>query len=216
MQFRSGQTLLEVLIASTVIVVGIVSLLTALLSANTTGKSASADAVATQLAREVLEAAKFVRDSNALQKDSGQTDEFYTGLRSGAEANDYTGVYMWNPAQTNPELAVNFQFTADAITHSTTVVYKTPTNDFRQSASPAADWVATPYRRFVTFFPICSDDQGITEQVVTGDGSNCTSQYPGTTQIGIRAVVRVQWLDRGAQRSEVLETSLYNWRYASS
>ncbi len=217
MQQRIGQTLIEVLLAITVIVIGIVSLVSALISIQASASNSLAEAVAMQLGREAIEAARFVRDSNWLERENGLGSQFTDGLNSSTEANDYTAVYTWNPSQTDPNLAVMFDFTADSSTATQTKVYRNLAGLYRQfSSTPGASWQATSYSRYVTLYPICSSDGGITEQVVTADTLDCSSEYAGTTQIGVQVEVTIQWSSRNDNHTRILEERLYDWRYAKS
>ncbi len=213
----TGQTLVEVLLALTIIIVGIVSLVSALINTQSSATASIEGAVATQLGKEAIEAARFVRDSNWLERENGQTANFNDGLESATEANDYTGVYLWNPTKTDPNQAVVFDYTADASSSSNAIVYQNSSGLYRQfTTAPGVTWTPTLYQRYVTLFPICSSDGGQTEQYVTADGTDCATSYPGTTQIGVDVLVTVSWTSRGTAHSRDLETRLYDWKYAQS
>lgn len=212
-----GQTLIEVLLAITIIVVGIVSLVTALINTQTTATASIEEAVAVQLGREAIEATRFMRDSNWLEREQGLGSAYDDGLTSGTESNDYSAVYLWNPPQTNLEVAIQFNFVADNTSALQTIVYQNSTGVYRQfSSAPGPTWSATSYSRYLTFYPICSSDGGITEQLITADGSDCSTAFPGTTEIGRQVLVTVLWSSRGNSHTRILEERMYDWRYAQS
>lgn len=217
MQRPAGQTLVEVLLALTIIIVGMVSLVSALINTQSSATASLEETVAVQLGREGIEAARFVRDSNWLERENGLGTQFNAGLQSATEANDYTGVYIWNVPQTDPGLAVAFDFAADVSTATATTVYQNAAGLYRQFPSPpGATWKATPYLRYVTLYPICSSDGASLPQFVTTDGTDCATAFPGTTQVGVQVMVTVTWTSRGVARSRILEERMYDWRYAQS
>lgn len=218
----AGQSLIEVLLALTIIIVGMVSLVSALINTQNTATASLEETIAVQMGREALEAARFVRDSNWLERENGlgtakSGTQFNEGLASTTEANDFSGIYLWNPASTNPSTAIQFDYTADTSTDSSTTVYQNLAGLYRQfTTAPGATWQATKYSRYVTLYPICSSDGGLVEQLLSGDGSDCTTTYPGTTQIGVQVRVAVSWSSRGVTKTRVLEERLYDWRYVQS
>ena len=213
MQLRPGQTLIEVLLSLAIIVVGILSLTSALINAQVTAAASTEAAVAVQLAREPIEAARFIRDSNWLERENGAGTDFNDRLSSSTEANDYTATYQWNAQLANLDNAVRFNFDADDSSDSDTAIYRGPAGLFRHpptTSLPGFD--ITIYSRYVTLFPICSSDGGLTETVLTGDGQDCGVD----TQIGIQVVSLVMWSSRNSDRTVMLEERLYDWRYATT
>lgn len=210
---RPGQTLVEVLIALGVILVGILSLTSALVNSQITATVSVEEVLALQLAREPLEAARFIRDSNWLQRENGYDVLFNEGLQSPnpADLDDYTAVYTWDPdpAETNLDKVIQFDFTPDAPTDPLTAV-RLSADNFYQAASGEP----TGFSRLVTFYPICSTDDGVTELFVTADGENCTDL--SADHIGVQVISTVNWLSRNTPYSVTLEDRLYNWRYAAS
>lgn len=211
---QSGQTLLEVIIAIAIIAIGMMSLISLLINTQITGANTQDEFVVIELGREAIEAARFVRDSNWLAQENGQTTPWNAGLRDAVDPTDYTGIYVWTPAQTNPALALAFNFLPDVSTHAATKVYRTPAGYYQQMVGavpsiPPNNWTATPYSRFVTFYPICSSTLGVTESFVSVDGTVCA-----TTQIGVQVVVTIQWSSRGTPHTRTFEERLYNWKYA--
>lgn len=212
---RPGQTLLEVMVAITIIVVGVISLITLLIATQSTAQLSYQEAIAVQLGREAVEAAHFVRDTNWLERDNGLTDEYYTGLRSSTEPTDYSAIYRWQPTQTNPSQAITFDFTPDAVSASATTLYTdSSTHYYLQTAGTIpGTWQKTAFQRLVTFYPICSNDAGINESILTADNQTCGA---GLTEIGIQVSVLVQWVANGRTHARTVEERLYNWKYTES
>lgn len=214
---RSGQTLLEVLIACAIITVGIISAVTLLIAIQTTSRVTYQEAIALELGREAIEAARFIRDSNWLERESGATTTNYAdGLRDSTDPTDYTAIYRWRASATDPAAAITFDFSPDTLSDTSTTVYQqTAARFYRQTTSTPlpSGWEATPFQRFVTMYPICSSDAGVTEFFVTIDGQTCTSVFPGTVEIGVQIVVQLQWSDHGTTHSRTIEERLYNWKY---
>lgn len=219
MRYPAGQTLIEVLLSITIIVVGMVSLVTALINTQATATASIEEAVAVQLGRETIEAARFIRDSNWLERENGLGTAYDEGLDENVAASpgteDYTGVYLWNPPQTNLDSAVSFNFTADDSSATQTTVYQNTGGIYRQfSGASGSSFSPSLYSRYVTLYPICSSDGGVTEQLITADGTACATAFPGTTEIGRQIQVTVTWSSRGTSHSRVLEERIYDWRYA--
>ena len=71
----------------------------------------------------------------------------------------------------------------------------------------------TIYSRFITLYPICSNDAGITEEFISNDKEDCVTTY-GSLEIGVQAEVTVTWSSRGTSHTRVIAERLYDWRYA--
>lgn len=209
-----GQTLLEVIISAAIIVTGIVSLVSLIISIQSSSRLTYQEAIALGLAQEAIEAARFIRDSNWLEREAGTGANFYDGLYStSGGTTDYTAIYRWRPPQTDPALAVTFDFIPDDDTHSAVVVYsENASGRYRQTTGSTTGLTATPYSRFITLYPVCSTDGGLTETVLTADGETCAAI--SSTQIGIQVLSQVSWENSGETMKRVLEERLYDWKYA--
>lgn len=208
---RSGQTLVEVLLSLAIILVGLLSLTSALINTQLTASTAVEESVAIQLAREGVEAARFIRDRNWLEREDGLGTAFNDGLESDGtiEVDDYTAIYTWNPPQADPTAAISFDFVPDT-SSSSTIVYQSAAGLYRQSTTVLGGFTPTIYSRFITLYPICSNDSGLTETVVVSDGLDC-----GTVpEIGVQVEVIVTWSSRGTSHTRVIAERLYDWRYA--
>ncbi|MFA6474909.1 MAG: hypothetical protein WCV88_01760 [Patescibacteria group bacterium] len=209
-----GQTLIEVLLSITIIITGLVTLITTLVNAQASSNTTVQDVVALYLARENVEAVRFIRDSNWLKRDNGLTVVYDDGLHSGTETDDYTGIYLWKQTLSDPGTALSLDFTSDSITATQATIYQNGAGLYRQFlAPPGSGWTTTPYRRFVTLYPICSTDGGVTQVLLSADEQNCGSL---SQQIGIQVKAEVQWESHGSTHSRVIEEQLYDWKYAQS
>ena len=210
-----GQTLIESLIAAAIVVVGVTSLLAALVNARIASDITIDQVTALQLANEALEGVRFIRDSNWLQIENGFPVEFNDRLHHGTQ---YGGIYLWNPTITTADQAISIGFISGGINHSDAIVYQHETHGyFRQSTAPLpAEYVPTEFRRWVVLYPICMYLDGSPEpEVLTADGTSCADAGREYIQIGIHVTAQVQWEHRGETHQRVVETELYNWKYAN-
>jgi type II secretory pathway pseudopilin PulG len=215
--FPKGQSLLESLLAIAVIMTGIVSLISLLISTRNTSDSILAEQQARYLAQEAIEAARSVRDSNWLKQENGEVVEYFNGLRSGT---DYTGSYVWDSTATSPDAAITFDFTADAVNDSSTLIYQISTSPkiYLQAATTQADWTVTKFKRYLTLYPICVASSDYTVEIsVTADGQDCTSvtSDSASIEVGFEVVVHMQWASAGEAQDRIFSEKLYNWKYAA-
>ena len=87
----SGQSLIELVVAISVILIGVVSTLVLSLTTIRGGKASEMQVVATNLAREGIEVVRQKRDSNWLEIESSSlpSSQWDQGLKNG---NDYTAI----------------------------------------------------------------------------------------------------------------------------
>ncbi|MBD3251017.1 hypothetical protein GF380_00860 [Candidatus Uhrbacteria bacterium] len=190
-----GQSLLELLIAMTVIIVGLTAAGTLIFSNIRLQEQSSQRVVAANLAREGIEIAKAVRDSNWLKNVDFRDGMYDTG-------NDYTGVPDWVQGQ-----VTGFDFSPDDIDDAgTAIIVSNHASSVRlmvQEASGHPVRSTTFYRRLLTFEPICSDGS------IRSEGTNCGGLIPVQ---GVRVTSRVVWDARGTRRESVIVDELYDWR----
>lgn len=218
MHSPKGQTLIESLIAITIIVVGIVSLIGLLVNSRAQSKLTEDEALVMELSAEAIEAARFVRDSNWLQMEDGDTSVNYSDeLRSGT---NYNGIYRWARGSTDPNVAITFQFLSGGdITATQAIVYQDISGYYRQTqaASPPAGWQATKFRRWVSLYPICYYTTGPStyqEFILANDTEHCSDAGYDYTEVGTQVIVHMQWQARGETHDRYFEERLYNWKYA--
>ncbi len=192
-----GQGLLEVTMAIGIIILGLLGIMA--LTTSSFGAAAEAEnrILATNLAREGLEAARSLRDDAWLQ---GSSTSWYSQLSGGS---DVTAMPVLDPAT----FAWSFDFTPNSLQESLSVVWRDQNSLFRQSSSSISG-SPTLYSRLVTFYPICRDALSNTE---VSDGVACQS---GFNQIGVRVISEVGWSRHGSHVIS-LEGFLYNWRYST-
>jgi prepilin-type N-terminal cleavage/methylation domain-containing protein len=201
---KSGQTLIELLVAMTVISVGLLATITLVYGNRMLVERDTDEVVALNIAREGIELAKNLRDSNWLAN-----LPFTTGFvgPNGAPAADYTAVPVWDGLASVP----SFDFTPDAFTHPATIVLRS-TNPatlgfFANSSTLAAvTGSTTPFRRLLTFHPLCA---GLPDAPLAS-GAACSDT--GLETVGIRVESRVEWNRAGKAFNVTLYSDLYDWR----
>ncbi|MFA6198453.1 MAG: hypothetical protein WC734_04885 [Patescibacteria group bacterium] len=213
---RSGIGLLEAMVALLVLMIGIVSVMVLML-ANTTAARVSRDQIiASNLARESVEIARSIRDSNWLKIEGnekhldGSAYKWDDGLWDAT--NTLYGAY---PTHDDTALTWSLVYTAAAPGADVWKVYLDSTgfpagglyNQYA-GAVPAAATV-TKYTRKIYTYPICYDAVG-NESILNADGQTCA--LTGTTKIGVQVKAQVRWVDNGNNRTVSVEAKLYNWK----
>lgn len=189
---NNGYTLLEVLIAISIIIAGIFAVMTLVVRGLTVTNASLDYLVAGNLAREGIEMVRNRRDSNWYQNknfDDGLTDITY-----------YTAVIDYNDSA--------FTFVPDAL-DSTVCQLK------RQGGVYTRDTgLATNYYRLIYLNDICQNLSA--DPLVPGDetvktaGADCGF---GETKIGIALISKVKWQNQpGETKTLELNDRLYNWR----
>lgn len=191
---KSGQTLVELLVAFLVITIGLTAAASMVFSNLKTQELSAERVVAINLAREGVEFAKSIRDSNWLAGNA-----FNEGLFDGT---DYTAVPFWSGVQ-----FAGFDFAPAAINDDSWTAMKlsasaTSTNTLYYQGDSAVG-TNTAYRRLVTLQPICSDDS------IQTDGNSCPVS---TFVIGIRVSSFVDWTTAGVTRDVSIVDEIYDWR----
>ncbi len=185
--------MIEMLIALMVISVGLMSAMAIVYSNLALVDRDTDEVVAVNMAREGVELAKEVRDSNWL---AGA--DFDTGLYAVGDSTNYTGTSAWiGQAGTVP----SFDFTANAITDAGARVFLINGGTFYGQGTSGT---STPYARLITFHPIC-DSGAIT---VLDPPNTCAAG----TKKGVRVESKVQWTRKGIAKSVTVYDDLYDWR----
>src|SRR3989344_3691595 len=146
---KRGQSLIELLIAMTVIIVGLSAVGTMIFSNMRLQERSTDRLIASNLAREGVELAKAVRDSNWVE---GGATAFDEGLRTG---NDITAV----PHFAGNGTFINFSFIPDVLDDEEAIIYRSddPLSIGLFTQGPTASGAVSLYRRLLTFSPICAD-----------------------------------------------------------
>lgn len=212
-QAQRGQSMIEVIVASGIIMTAVSAALTLVSSSVNAEKNSAAQIAAGNLAREGVEAVRSIRDSNWL---SGQA--FDTGLVG--TGRDYSGVPVFDPASG----IWSFDFYPNNITNFMGRVYRYTTGTGNAvvglmiQGEPRASGVTptgvvptgavvSPYRRIVELDPMCDNGAGgytIATQWVSDCGTN--------KKIGMRVISTVQWNVGGTTRNLSVEERLFDWR----
>lgn len=198
---KKGQGLLETTIAISVLITGIVAVMGLTYSnASSVGKSSNR-IIASNLAREAIEAVHFKRDTNWIQGLS-----YNAGLNSGT---DYSFASVLDPSNG----AWVFYFTPNALSDPDSKVYsKTGLYLQTNTGSPPAGGATTNFRRIVLANLIC---RRIGNGVITirTSGSVCVpSGGAQETEIGRQIIATVDWSDKSARQSFIAEDRIYDWR----
>jgi Tfp pilus assembly protein PilV len=194
MRTLRGQSLIELLVAMVVIIIGLTAA-SGIVFSNIRVQEISTDRlIASNFSREGIEYVKQIRDSNWL---AGAA--FNTGMNSGT---DYTAIPVWtNGAFTG------LDFSPTVITDDTFTLIKLSSHASTTNAlyvqGPSYPGNATMFRRLLLIQPICSDTTVMTE------GSACTS---GLTVVGVRITSTVTWTKRGMTRTSQVIDELYDWK----
>lgn len=195
MHRKNGQTMIELLIAFFVISVGLFAAVTLVFSNMNLVERDTDEVVAVNLAREGIELAKEVRDSNWLAGNA-----FDVGLANGV---DYTATPIWEGTLLAPATGPSFSFVANTLGDADARVITTTAGLFANAnAAASIDGTATKYFRLLTFHPICSDD------TTRDSGADCG----GMTKIGVRVEAHVQWTRKTGLGDLTLYEDLYDWR----
>lgn len=202
MQQRSGFGLLETIAAIGVITTGLFAVFTLVFSNMRVADAASIRFGAVAAAREGIEVVRMLRDENWI---AGRP--WNHGIAGGTLAS--TAMVEFQPTSGRWELEYGpFTFNDP---ETRLVRDETPVGTFWVQGSVSGDG-ATPYRRIVATYPICSvapvspgDADRTTLEV---DGARC----PADTQVGILVRSTVQWTHAGETRTITAEEELYDWR----
>lgn len=200
-RFANGQSMLEAVIATGIIVTAVSSALTLVSSSINAEKESESLLTAGNLAREGVEVVRMMRDSNWLA--GAAWDAGMTGT-----GNDYTGIPVFDPAANG--WSVNF--TPNAVTDATAKVYRYSTGSGNaivglmvQAVTQPANTVLTPYSRMVVMDPLCDDGAG--GYTIVSSGTACS-----TTKIGVRVTSKVRWTIKNKVKTLDMEERLLNWR----
>lgn len=189
---RSGQGLLEIIVAIGVITTGVFGMLTLLTASINGAKELEARAMGANLAKEGIEAVRKIRDSNWLQ--SKPFDAGLEGLGF-----DYTGIAYFNPSDNGWTVS----FGANAIGDAEAEMLKTADGLMLQFPSdilpPPAE--ETGYRRILTLNAICEDGSTKTS------GLSCASK-----KIGIEAISDTLWSVGAREHRASFVENIYDWR----
>jgi len=197
---NTAYTILEALIAISVIVTGIFSVLTLTVSSLSVTSSALDYLVAANLAREGIELVRNQRDTNWYKE-----KDFDYMLTN---ATYYTAVVDYNDVADDGigGKDIMFTFIDDDIDDLACQLHRSNGVYTRDIGSP------TSYYRLIYLNHICQDISASpvvpTNESVKSNGEDCD----GETKIGIDIVSKVKWLDNKIERTVELNSRVYDWR----
>ena len=201
-----GQTLLEVLIAISILVVVLVTTISLIVASIKAGRESTNKLIGTSLAREAIEMVRNIRDSNWATTATLYWD---SGLSSGTD-NSFAPVVPL-ASSTSP---LYMDPTPSLFTDASYTAIKQSGNEYVQGFGIAG--LNTQFFRMVYLNPICQKDTGEefiayqTEQAVCGQASTSVQDYPN--KVGIRVIVEVRWSSSSSTKHVTIEDHLYNWQ----
>lgn len=202
---KKGQTLLELIVAISILIVALVATIVLIVSSINAGKQARNKLIATSLAREGIETVRNIRDSNWLDPAIVDWDD---GLQTGG-ADNYAIPIIDG---TNPTA---LDFSATGFNNADTEI-KSSNNFFIQGNSISGG--RTSFYRLIYISSIChaaDDDESIAIDIENND--DCGVGVHSTpksyiNKVGIRVVVEVRWPSDSSNKSVSIEDRLYNWQ----
>lgn len=225
MKQPNGQGLLEMIIATGVILVSLITTLGLILLTRHASQVSKNQILARNLAREGIEVVRSIRDSNWLAFDSGTLISWNEGLES---IDDYSAVSSLDPDTGTWTLLFTPDET-DMQTNLTVIWFNrgTPPDSgvYTQfdPASPRPGFEPTNYWRLLRLNPICwKRDNGRAIQsteTIAPEGANCSTvtdpfpALPGTfEQVGIAVSSVVRWREQTKTHDTELVEYIYNWK----
>lgn len=193
--YPRGQGMLEMLVAISMLIVGVMSVITLTVRILNASGDAGARFTASQLAREAIDVTRSLRDGNWYAAES-----WNTGF---SDAGDRTAILVWNPVG-----RWELNFAPDAITDDVARVYTDDDGFFGQDETLPNGAQVTGFRRLITLDPLCLDPASSDDPTVQTGGACPANQ----DEVGVRVTVAVSWSVSGrAQNISVME-ELYDWR----
>ncbi|MEK7511404.1 MAG: type II secretion system protein [Patescibacteria group bacterium] len=202
---QTGQTMIEAIVAMAIILVALIGFLSQSMYNYTTSSLTGHKRIALNLAREAIEVARQIRDSNWLKgcPDPDKSDCFLwnTGL-------DHNNNHLAYPQFVLAETKWKMNFSTlsfDAcVANNECVLYQNSAGFYLTNKSEGN---ASDYYRQLDLRPICFDKNDCGGDGICEEGQVCISE-----QIGLRLLSRVRWKERTDWGNVVLTDNLYNWR----
>jgi hypothetical protein len=172
----------------------------------TLGRTVRERVVAVNLAREVIEWARGVRDSNWLKGDAAVPWD--SNLHDPGNAST-TAIVSWNPGTRTFDVT----WGSYLIGADNTLLRRTASGVYTTSI---VGTTPTIFHRMLTVYPVCWDltKSTLTEQIASQTIPNATQCAGGLTKVGVDVLVTLQYTD-GRTYTTNTEERLYNWRPGS-
>jgi len=186
---KTGQTIVEVLIALFVISVGLYGAMSLMISNDFLQSQNKKNLVMMNLAREALEIVQNKRDSNWLANAN-----FAQGILDGPNC---TAVTDWDGGS-----YPSFDFSVNDLENARLKI-----NHSESTIIEHRNGTDISYYRLLTFSAICQNKNDVTDKVFSSDCS-CPSNYK---VVGVRSKVDVGYKDNGWKKITIY-SDLYDWR----
>ena len=217
---NKAQGILEVVIAISIVVVGLVSIMS-LVVFNVTTQDYNHDMlIASNLAREGIEVIRSMRDSNWLDSTKDWDDSIFMEGASYSDKNSFIifNRSSWDANDFSYGLVSAGVFWEDCIINEFGRLYFTPIIDnsgheiynygYDLDGVLILDARASNFYRLIYINEIC-DVEGV-EEILTGYAERCEGE--GYSKIGMQIISKVGWMNKGKMRTLEAEERLYNWK----
>lgn len=223
---KRGQGILEVVIAMSVVVMGLVSIMSLVFFNINVQNYNHNMLIASNLVREGIEIIRNTRDSNWLDLDKDWDDSLFIEEDSGVDkdANSFV-IISWNQWPNLPAGSSGYGIvptgmlwkncidneyqTASAICKLSLIPLVTD-SDY-QTFSHSVNFLEgedTNFYRMIYINEIC--DNGVAEIILTNYRDFCETH--GYSKIGMQVISKVAWENKGSMRIIEAEERIYNWR----
>lgn len=203
---NKGQNLIELVVAISIILIGVVSTLVLTVATIRGGKASEMQTIAGNLAREGIEVIKQQRYNNWLRIESNNLTftDWDEGLYNELYENNLRVEFDPNPPATwSLDFNIDSVTRADCINNGNCLLY---IKNGIYSHDDSGD--ATPFHRVLTINQICLKPDA-TEEIVT-TLHECIGA--DDEKIGLQVISEVSWQERSDLNSVVFEDHIYNWR----
>jgi hypothetical protein len=218
---KRGQGILEVVIAMSVIVMGLISIMS-LVFFNINVQAYNHNMlVASNLAREGIEVVRNVRDSNWFNSEIDWDDSLFDGNTPGGEENSFviSNRSSWDALNFDYGLSPAGISWEDCIINDAFCrLYLTPIlgnpeykiYNYGRDLSRVliADAEVSNFYRMIYINEIC--DTGTEEKILTDYGNFCGTH--GYTKIGMQVISKVGWENKGSMKTIEVEERIYDWK----
>lgn len=237
---NKGQSLIELSVAVGLTSMALIAILSLILISIATQRKSSNYYTAVNLAREAVEAARNIRDTNWLifekQKNDNPPPANFVNWDDGLHGpNIYSAILQFDPqnifSSTQSRFSFNFIEIGQDLENKKTIYKK----DIGSStvyidsitAQSCSDCLAIDFKRWIYLKPICD---GSGPNAILFSNPYCPRENPAdpksnficenegvcdptnAPQIGIRAIAQINWTEGGKPGSLTLISDLYNWR----
>ncbi|MFH1046671.1 MAG: hypothetical protein V1738_00035 [Patescibacteria group bacterium] len=207
---NGGQSMLEAIVASGIIVTAVGAALTLVQSSINGAKFSEEQIVAYNLAREGMEVVRQIRDSNWLA--GRDYDEGIVGPNY-----ELAAVPLFDPTTNVWSLSytgADWESNPSRVYRQVAPDGNVPVGLFRQWTTQPDSTEVTRFRRLVSLRKLCSDVGGSTANRIAYTSSAVSQPCPvGTDNVGVEVSSHVHWQRAGGSTSQVeLVERLFDWR----